>query len=340
MERTDDTATERFVLCVGAAALDLVMDVDSIPTEDTRVSARAASLAGGGPAATAAVALGRLGTRVSFAGWIGEDAAGILIREGLVAENVDVAHLRSEPGAASAMALGLVRSTNGTRTLVAYAGSTARAGVTPELEALARAADWIHADHAGYPVVRELRRRGVETPVSLDGGNPIPDLDLTLIDLYAPAAAELLRWSQAPTVEAGLAKAVSAGASVAIATHGETGSTAVSVIEPDGVDVTTAVRAARIRTSSPRTWSIEQSAFPMDATSGSTLGAGDVFHGALLAAILQGRSLRDAMAFASAAASLSCRALDGRSAIPTIAEVDDLVGRHAPAAGSGSVAWT
>jgi sugar/nucleoside kinase (ribokinase family) len=53
----------------------------------------------------------------------------------------------------------------------------------------------------------------------------------------------------------------------------------------------------------------------------STLGAGDVFHGALLAYLVRGASLDDALRAANTAASLSCRALDGRSAIPTLHEL-------------------
>jgi sulfofructose kinase len=52
----------------------------------------------------------------------------------------------------------------------------------------------------------------------------------------------------------------------------------------------------------------------------STLGAGDVFHGALLAAIVRGLPWPERLAYAAAAAGLSCRALDGRSAIPAHAE--------------------
>jgi sugar/nucleoside kinase (ribokinase family) len=49
----------------------------------------------------------------------------------------------------------------------------------------------------------------------------------------------------------------------------------------------------------------------------STLGAGDVFHGALLAGLVHDLPLREALVQANACAALSCRALDGRSAIPT-----------------------
>ncbi|MEA2630935.1 MAG: sulfofructose kinase [Chloroflexota bacterium] len=340
MEGSGETGTEPFVLCIGAAALDLVMDVETMPAEDGRVRARSATLAGGGPAGTAAVAMCRLGTRVSFAGSVGEDDAGTLIRAGLVRERVDVSHLRTVAGGSSRLASGIVRSAGGTRTLVAYPGTLGETVVSAALESASRAADWIHADHEGYGVVRELRRRGVETPVSLDGGNPIADLDLDLIDIYAPAASELLRWTGASSVEDGLARALAAGARVTIATHGATGSTALSTVEPDLPDLTTALRGARRAGSTGTSWTIRQTAYPIARTEGSTLGAGDVFHGALLAAILKGRSLRAAMAFASAASSISCRALDGRSAIPTAAEVDGLLGEHDTAEATGRVGWS
>ena len=49
----------------------------------------------------------------------------------------------------------------------------------------------------------------------------------------------------------------------------------------------------------------------------SSLGAGDVFHGAFLAGHVRGLRLTEALACANAAAAMSCRALDGRSGIPT-----------------------
>ena len=59
---------------------------------------------------------------------------------------------------------------------------------------------------------------------------------------------------------------------------------------------------------------IDVPALPVDIV--STLGAGDVFHGALLVCLVRGLELRDSLIRANACAALSCRALDGRSAIP------------------------
>ena len=54
----------------------------------------------------------------------------------------------------------------------------------------------------------------------------------------------------------------------------------------------------------------------------STLGAGDVFHGALLAQLIEGLDLKSAMERANVVAALSCRGLDGQSAIPTKHELE------------------
>ncbi len=326
-------------MCVGSAALDLVMDLETLPIEDGRVPARTAILSGGGPAATAAVTMRRLGTRVAFVGSVGTDDAGRLIRDGLAREDVDVSWLVSVEGAVSALSAGLVRSSHGTRTLAAYRGSGAEIPVTPEVEALAREASWIHADQTGFPVVRELRRRGIETPVSVDGGNPIADLDLTLVDLYAPAAPELLRWTGDSTLEGGLRQAYDAGPSIAVVTDGRAGSTALGRVRPDAADVTAELFAARDLPRPAEPWTTCQPAFPIER-SGSTLGAGDVFHGALLATIVQGSSLRAAMTVAAAAAALSCRAIDGRSAIPTRAEIDRLIAARPSHDAVREVSWS
>ncbi len=52
-----------------------------------------------------------------------------------------------------------------------------------------------------------------------------------------------------------------------------------------------------------------------------TNGAGDVWHGALAVALLEGQAPEKAVCFANAAASLKCSRLGGRSAIPTRSEV-------------------
>jgi ribokinase len=56
--------------------------------------------------------------------------------------------------------------------------------------------------------------------------------------------------------------------------------------------------------------------------------AGDTFNGALAVALSEGRTLRDAVGFANAAAALSVTRLGAQSSIPRRAEVDAQLARH------------
>lgn len=267
------------VVCIGLATLDSIFALPRHPGADDRVVADELAVAGGGPAATAAVALARLGVEVAFVGAVGDDGPGREIRAGLEHEGVDVEELRIVPGARSPQSTILVGGAG--RAIVHYPGTAALAP-SPAAVARMRAAPWVHADHAGYAAVPD----GVR--LSVDGGNPIPGLDLARVALYAPTAAAL---AGTP------ADALAAGAGLVVVTRGAGGCVAYTATE-----------------------TLELAATPVEELV-STLGAGDVFHGALLAALVREEPLAAALAFANRAAALSCRALDGRSAIPTLEEV-------------------
>ena len=72
-----------YVVCVGLATRDTILAVPRHPAADELVFASDAAVAGGGPAATAAVALARLGVPSYFVGAVGDDEAGAFIRAGL-----------------------------------------------------------------------------------------------------------------------------------------------------------------------------------------------------------------------------------------------------------------
>jgi sugar/nucleoside kinase (ribokinase family) len=278
------------VVCVGLATLDTVLLVPHLPEPDGHVRVRERVVAGGGPAATAAVALARLGVETAFVGAVGDDEAGEIIRSGLAREGVDVGELAVVAGAVSPQSTILVEEPTGARAILHHRGTVPPPALTPSGRALAESAQWVHADQAGYSAVTALDAR-----ISLDGGNPIEDLDLSGIALYAPTEAELRR--QFGDVD----QALAAGAEVVVVTHGADGSSAAT---REGERFEAARVACELV---------------------STLGAGDVFHGALLAALVRGAALDEALASANLVAALSCRALDGRSAIPTRHELEGSV---------------
>jgi sugar/nucleoside kinase (ribokinase family) len=67
-------------------------------------------------------------------------------------------------------------------------------------------------------------------------------------------------------------------------------------------------------------------AFNVDVV--STLGAGDVFHGSILAALALGKDLIEATRWGNACAALSCRALDGVSGVPRRPELEAFLAAH------------
>jgi sulfofructose kinase len=252
------------------------------PKPDGRVVATELVRAGGGPAATAAVTLARLGVRVYFVGAVGDDDFGSALRTELHNESVDVSELATVPGAISPQSTILVHA--GERTIVHFPGST-QIELSARARELCRGAAWVHVDHVGYGVAPD----GVR--LSIDGGNAIEGLELRGVALYAPTEHALReQFGDAQ-------RALAAGAELVVVTRGEEGSAGhtpdgrITVVPSLAVDVV------------------------------STLGAGDVFHGALLAQLVDEAPLADALAFANTCAALSCRSLDGRSGIPTLAEV-------------------
>ncbi len=64
-------------------------------------------------------------------------------------------------------------------------------------------------------------------------------------------------------------------------------------------------------------------AFPIEPV--DTLGAGDVFHGALALGLAEGMEARAAVRFASAAAAIKCTRFGGRAGCPRRPEVEDFL---------------
>ncbi|MEO5743919.1 MAG: PfkB family carbohydrate kinase, partial [Terracoccus sp.] len=172
------------VVFVGAATIDSIALVDTFPTPDQRVVAEELVVAGGGPAATAAVTAARLGIRAAFVGSVGADDDGDRILEGLAAEGVDVSGVTRVPGARSAASVIVVDRGRGTRAICTRPGPDVEIGRGAEM---VDAAAWVHADHLGWAAVRHLLSRGPGRPrLSVDAGNAIPEFSPAGVDLYVP----------------------------------------------------------------------------------------------------------------------------------------------------------
>ncbi len=291
------------VVFVGVAMLDVIALVDAFPPADGRVPAQEVVHAGGGPAATAAVTAARLGVDdVRFVGTVGDDEHGRRIVDQLVAESVDVSGVRVDAHP-SGVSVAIVDRGQGTRALCARPGPPL--DLTGTQQQFVRTADWVHVDHLGWaPVAGTLSAQASPPPLSVDEGNPIPDFTPRDVDLYVPTVEVLAhRYGELPVDEL-LTAARTEGARTIVATLGSSGSVAAT--------------ASGERVTAP----------PLDVDPYSTLGAGDVFHGAVVTAALRDQPIDHCLAYANVVAGLSCRGLDGRSAIPTHEEACRVLRQH------------
>jgi sulfofructose kinase len=291
------------VVCVGVITIDTIALVDKYPGEDERILADEISRAGGGPAAVAAVALSRLGVKSAIVGTIGDDADGKEVLRIFAQEGVDTSGISI--GSTATAGSVIVASKEHSARAISTRQPIAQAAMIEAAKKLIASAQWVHVDHVGIKRLDEAGiSRGNGPQISFDAGYGVETFDPILVDLFVPTDRQMaLRY---PGIDLAVAlenDSMKAGNTV-VATQGSAGSAGFS----------------------PETGLVTAPGFKVDVT--STLGAGDVFHGALVAQLIQGHPLQEAMRRANAVAALSCRGLDGQSKIPTTTELNAYLEAH------------
>ena len=122
------------------------------------------AIAGGGPAATAAVTLARLGVATAFVGAVGDDETGAFIRDGLESEGVDVSELAVVPGRGRRRARSTSARARG-RSLRS-AATWGRLELSQRAEQLCRDAAWVHVDQTGYGTASRATSGSRSTPAT------------------------------------------------------------------------------------------------------------------------------------------------------------------------------
>ena len=270
------------VLSVGIATVDTIVLVDKYPAANERVVALESVRAVGGPATTAAVTMARLGIDVALSCVIGDDDAGRFIFDTLKREGVDTKNVIVNPEIKTAIGTIVVSKSEQTRAIMVQPHKA-----LPSKPTNTNDYGWIHVDQFGMQALKNWGiSRGGSAKLSIDIGYVTPGLNSADYDLYAP--------SENITTDVSTAKQ---DKNIVVISKGGEGS-----VYSDGVSsgVIPAISTEII----------------------STLGAGDVFHGALVATQVWNKPIEEAVAIANTVAGLSCRALDGQSGIPTKAELD------------------
>ena len=291
------------ILCIGIPVRDLTFRVEAVPERGSKANATHLAEICGGNALNAAIAMARLGGRVSFAGPMGdasETSSGFIL-ERMATEGIETKHIVRMPGATTPVSA-IIIDAAGERTLTIYRDPALWSVTLPDADKLLADCQAVLVEsRCGafcIDLCTEARRRGIPVIVGVDRAMSLQDDLLT-------AASHLLFSSEQVQETAGVAD--DGGALKRLA-----GLTPAFLAATRGPRGTIWVNAAGALEETP--------AFPIEAV--DTLGAGDVFHGAFTLRLAEGGGWLEALQFAAAAAALKCTRHGGGQAAPQRIEVE------------------
>ena len=292
------------VIGLGASTIDVLTLVEHFPARREVQQALSAMIQGGGPVATAMVAVSRLGGKAAMIDSIGDDWAGGLVLRDFQVEGVGTDAIEVHRGQATAISNILVSAGDGARAIMFQPGSAPEPSLSKSQKTAIQSAGILHITgrywKACMQAIDLAKSRNVR--VSFDGGAdrfkpemrtlvPLTDICIAARDFAEKYTGEAEPFRSAETL-------LKEGPEIAVVTDGIHGSW---ICTKDGL-------------------SFHQDAFLFPDTVDTT-GCGDSYHGAFLAGLVKGFTVEKAAAMASAVAGMNTRHLGGRSGIPGFDEV-------------------
>ncbi|WP_224982536.1 carbohydrate kinase family protein [Geomonas agri] len=296
------------VVGLGVCTMDLLMVVDELPGGELVQRAHASALAGGGPVATALVALARLGARTAMLDLVGDDLIGRMIVEELKAEGVDTAGMVIDAGSTSSQASILVRQRDGDRAITFAPGTSGELPFEKLNLCMIREAKILHLNGRHWQACLEAAQvaREAGVLVSFDGGS----------HRFRPEHCELLPLVDICIVAEEYAESCTGASSL------EQAAQALLQYGPKVVGITSGTRGSFLLSRDGKFF--HQPAYPVEQVVDTT-GAGDAYHGGFLFGLAQGLSLKESARYASAVGALNTAALGGRAALPTLSQLKDFL---------------
>jgi sugar/nucleoside kinase (ribokinase family) len=290
---------------LGLNAVDHMALVPNFPAAGGRTPMSEYVQAGGGQVATALCTQARLGLRVKYLGKVGDDQNGQWSLQNLRSHGVDVRDVITVKGETSQVAVILVVEGSGERTICWRRGPGLRFSAT-DFEGALTQGRYLHVD------THEIDRNILAAQAARERGMPV------LIDAEAtrPRVEELLPLCDIILADEGFAAAFTGEQTpVAMlkALRKKSGARQVGISQ--------GARGAMLLTQAEI---LQAPAYPIKVV--DTTGAGDVWHGAFGYGMLREWSPDRVLRFANATAALSCRGLGGRTALPRLEDVAQLMG--------------
>lgn len=296
-------------IIIGAAAMDMLAWVEHLPAKDDIVLAQRVEMQPGGSGANVAVAVARFGFKVGFIARISADENGQALLHGLSQEGVDTRACHIDPNLPTAICFIAIDS-SGDRSMVALGGAGPIETIAELDPAYLAGASLVYLTDVQPPILRTtadiiraqncllvfspggiLASRGLEPLISL-----LPQVDVLLL---SRTESHSLLPNSLPKHAA--EELCALGARNVVITLGEQG---VVCANPE------------------RSFSLP--AFPVKSVVDTT-GAGDAFAGGMLAGLLLGKNLEDALRYGIAAAAIKVGYIGARSGLPSWQQLEQFL---------------
>ena len=290
------------VMTVGIAVVDHVYGTDRIPVSAEKHFANSQIDVVGGMAVNAALAIRSLGGEASILTRIGDDEGGAFIANTLANSGIDLSSLEKFNGQKSASSA-VVVDASGERMIVNYRSETlfskkpaiSTSAIRP-MKSILGDLRWVAATEAVFSVAQKAQ---VPTVLDFDLTNvEIPNSILEASDYIVFAEKALKRFVRRREMVSALKAAQDKLPNTRLAvTCGKNG---VHFINGDGQLLQIRAHAVSVR---------------------STLGAGDVFHGAFALGIAEGQGFERALRFANDVAAIKVSTPPDHHSFPTQADL-------------------
>lgn len=294
------------VVGVGANSVDYVNRLPAYPEPQgpfSKMRIRDQAVCCGGQTATALATCARLGLRARYVGVTGTDGNGKRIREELARRGIDASDsiIRDVP---NQFALILVDEQSGERIVLWDRDERLRLRPREIAREAIISGKLVHVDDVDQPAAITAARLGREAGLTVTSDidritSLTPELVAAVtIPIFAEHVPEGL--TGVTDLEAALRRLRQDHEGLLIVTRGAKGSLAL-----DGDRL------------------IRSPGFAVIAV--DTTGAGDVFRGGLIYALLRGWNTEESLRFANASAAVSCTRLGAMEGVPVLAEVEQLI---------------
>jgi ribokinase len=299
------------IVVIGSSNVDLIMKMDHLPEKGETVTDAEFFQVYGGKGANQAVAAARAGGNVAFVNCVGEDAYTPQMVQNYKNDGIDTRYVFAEKGIASGHALIMIGGA-GMNYLSVAPGANYKLTPAKIDEAMTV------IDEAAMIVMQyEITEETIKYVIDIANRKGIP-----VMWNCAPARAFDLLYI--PKINVLVLNEVEAGflAGMSVENEADAEKAAQKLVDRgvEKVIITLGSKGAFVVT---RIEKVSVPAFKVEAV--DTTAAGDTFCGAFAVALVEGKTLKEALKFASAAAAISVTRMGAQPSAPTRNEIDEFL---------------